>query len=236
MKTLQELSNEIKKQSDKMKKLKDLENKLDKENRAHYAAENKTLFAEWYKSEERQKELNAIAKNYNDIESAETVLKFMENNYKHALAAEYMPIIKSVLQKYNGKRYGEATADKIKNEIKTAANGKIAAYIYRHSYDRTANEINIIELDKNGFNAINGYSVDIWTSNDILNADNIIYASALDDCRPIGLRPYIEGYFAALREMDKLKKAYEKAEEAKRAAAQSFNNLFAVEGVDILKY
>lgn len=51
---------------------------------------------------------------------ARLAVQILRDNAKHATAAEVLPVALEIWNKYAGKRYGEKTADKIRDEIRTA--------------------------------------------------------------------------------------------------------------------
>lgn len=95
-------------------------------------------------------------------------LKILENNRRIALYNDVSPVIVETLAKYNGKKYGEKTAEKIKTELKETIN----CAVYLHN---TKIVINL--LDQRGFNC--GVQIEIHSINydtKILNENNVICA------------------------------------------------------------
>ena len=51
--------------------------------------------------------------------------QILKNNYRAIFAAQVVPVISTLLQKYHGKKAGEKTLAKFNNELKTAAGASI---------------------------------------------------------------------------------------------------------------
>lgn len=64
-----------------------------------------------------------IAELSNNIFIAEVATRIIQTNARVALIAEAMPVILKACEKYNGKPYGEKTADKIRAEVRAAGYG-----------------------------------------------------------------------------------------------------------------
>lgn len=74
-------------------------------------------------------------------ESLKIKLEIMQNNKRVLFNQEITPTILEILSKYNGKKYGEKTAEKIRNEIKERVNCSVYFGGYSHKTDLHITEL-----------------------------------------------------------------------------------------------
>lgn len=135
-----------------------------------FTNELRTLYTNASERDEIREKIKAMQAERDEIRNANNFkmheLKILENNRRIALYNDVLPVIVETLNKYNGKKYGEKTADKIRQELKTIIN----CSVWLH--ERT---ITINLLDKNGFNC--GVQIEIHSINydtKIINSENVI--------------------------------------------------------------
>ena len=135
----------------------------------------------------------------------------LRNNYKSALAAQVLPVLWDLLQKYKGKKAGEKTLAKFRAELTKAAG--VSVYFERGIYSQKSTHANIYEI-------IDGYSggetFDIYTKNGarFINENNEFYGLYESDFQAGYIADYIDD---PEKRLDEIEKA---AAEVKRIAAE----------------
>lgn len=107
---------------------------------------------------------------YINEENAQFAKRILQHNAKVALVMENLPIFIDILNKYAGKRIGDKTENKIKDEFKTAT----GLYgFFSRSYNGCINGISISTgnylLKDNSVDVVIKYGVDIFNSDGKLN-------------------------------------------------------------------
>lgn len=160
----------------------------------------------------------------NEIKRLETVDKYLVNNWRVALYHEVMPIYCEVLKKYAGKRHGEKTAQKIKNEIMERSGYRV--YI-ANTYSYSPSTIRI---------SINPplYSLDIEFSvhhneTDVL-VDNVIQAHEPTDFYMHGHTKYYENIEETIEKQERLKAKIDTMKKELERLEMDYNS-DAVEGM-----
>jgi len=135
--------------------------------------------------------------------------QIINENIKAAAVAEVFPVIKEVLTKYNGKPYGEKTADRIRAEIKE----KTGYYISISGYLKN-DTITIYNVAK-----IYPQEIEIHAKYErpFIDGYNKIDAGALDEARPrhynYSEKPTVDAK-KIIKLYNKARAAYEAAEKA----------------------
>lgn len=155
----------------------------------------------------------------NDI--AKIKIEILKDNAKQALAAELMPTICDIWNRYEGKPHGEKTADKIRDELKTATGHYISignrwrdARIYISLYGSGA-PFQDFEL------------CPIWTGSDCpaLDNNNKILKLSPEQFRVYCCGEYVEDVNAHIKALKKAHKAARDAEKALENAVSAYNAL-----------
>ena len=137
-------------------------------------------------------------------------LRIIDENTKAAAVAEVLPVLKEVLNKYNGKPYGEKTKDKIYNELKDKTGFRIGIYNKDLTiYDAATAYDNKAEMHT-------GYETPVITN------DNKIDATALDNIK--NRYTYNENATKAARDLIKLYKKALAARENYEKALADYNH------------
>lgn len=211
MKNLQALKKDLQKTREKIAALQARQKELDNLDARRAAIDEKDLAKYAALKEERAKN----EAEYIKVCEAEYIEKvaaaYIRDNIKVALYHETEAAIKAVLNKYNGKPYGEKTREKIRAELKAATG---CAIWFREQ------EINICELNEAGYTSPAGAEVRVTVpyDNKIITDDNRINAGALDAVHIH--EKYTENPRKAARDLIK-------RHAAAYAAAQNLNNLLS---------
>lgn len=216
MKTTKEILIDIRKTEKAIKKCKELDDAMraelnDIREQLNGSNNKKSLWAE---TEPRRDQLHIEqAKNSEKMHLQKVVKKILETNYRYALFMEAAPGIIEVLEKYNGRPYGEKTEEKIRNEIKEKTG---CTFFVNHRYS-WGDEICI-------YDDYTQYARDNSITVKNLLIDNKINAPELDDMT-INYCKYIDDPKKRALE---LKKAYNKAkakQEELEKACSDYNGL-----------
>ena len=158
----------------------------------------------------------------------EHALKFgliLKNNYCNRLAAEVLPALVKILNKYDGKVCGERTAEKICNEFKTMTG--CGLYFDRFLLSRKCAHVKIYEM-------INGYKhgeeIEFATKVNtyIINDDNIIQAQPENTFKLYDFCEYIDYPEKRIDELDKKKKEIDEMRAKLNKAIDNYNALAVV--------
>ena len=199
MKNYREIVNEIKATTDEIKTL---ENEIEKR-----ITKNGTDEIEKTKADRAY-----------DLHILRTILY---DNMRRAYATEKLPILIDILKKYDGKKYGEKTKDKINAEMKEKAG---CAVYMAQKYTKT--DVTLIPL-KNGYTDYSIYNYnDYQFIAEILTSENkITVPSTIDDFTIICCKPYDADPEGTV---EQIKKLFAEAEQLRAAAekkAREYNSL-----------
>lgn len=179
--------------------------------------------AEW------QKALDKYAATCKAITNNKIKMELLKGNARIALAAEAIPVICEIWNKYAGKKHGPKTNDKIKSEIKEKAN--IYCYLSQRVY--SGSEFNISPCGENGRN-LYGYDITVST---IYNSEKQEYKKAVDNNNVIQTiapedlqmiyapRDYIENVDAAITQLYALNEKARAAQEELENIAHEYNKI-----------
>lgn len=154
----------------------------------------------------------------------------LRNNYKSALAAQVVPVISTLLQKYHGKKAGEKTLAKFNNELKKTANASI--YFERGTFSQKSKRASIYEII-DGFRG--GETIDIYTKSgaEFINDNNEFCALCLSDLQPLYLS-YIDNPEKRLDEIEQAAAEVKRIAAEYNAAADAYNAL-TVDGFEHIR-
>ena len=143
------------------------------------------------------------------------------NNYNYILVERGKSALAEILKKYDGKKHGEKTAEKIRDEMRE--NG--FAFYFPSNYFTQAR--NSIALNERG---AYGREVEIWTKNrtKIVDENNTIHAEAVAEL--VSHYRYIDNIEKYLDKIERLTAETRKAFDAATAKAHELNEI-AVEGL-----
>lgn len=224
MKTFTHITEEIKSLSNEINETK---NKIDAENnRFRLEAKNMTFDErmEYWEAtaDEREKSAEVIVELEEKHTKQKLTMKLMQHNARTTLFYETLPIIIEVWNKYKGKRCGEKTYQKIKDEIFEKTGKKVWLGGFHND------TFHILD----GFAYANGYEVKAYTKyeHNIL-IDNVIQEITMDDFQDG--KQYVENIEVRVEKMLKVyKEAMEKKKELE--AVYSLFNALTVDGIEPL--
>lgn len=163
-------------------------------------------------------EIDKLQKNAERISARGKVLA---NNYNYVLVETSKNALAEILKKYDGKKHGEKTAEKIRNEMREKG---FSFYFPTNYFTQAKDSININER------GAYGRGLDIWTKNraQIIDENNIIHAEAVAEIA--SPYKYIDNIETYLDEIERLTAETRKAFDAANAKANELNKI-AVEGL-----
>lgn len=148
--------------------------------------------------------------------------KALTNNYNYVLVETGKAALAEILKKYDGKKHGEKTAEKVRNEMRER--GYDCYFPVTHYFSQEKDCININE------HGAYGRGLEIWTKNraKIVDENNIIHAEAVAELA--SPYKYIDNIEAYLDEIERLTDETRKAFDAASAKAHELNGI-AVDGL-----
>ena len=196
--------------------------------------EGENIHAEWEAKSKREKttylkntpaeqrimrKLETINK---DIARLKNISLILRHNYRVALAARVLPAFVEILKKYNGKKAGEKTREKIRDEMMTACGCSV--WFERSILSQRSELANISEIVANSWS---GEKIEIFTKNRacIIDEQNAINGTLTADDLRIYTGEYIDDPAARLEEIDRAAQVVEAARQAFNDAADRLNAL-----------
>lgn len=222
MKASKEIRNQITANTAKAAELEAAADKLLKKAEKAAAAtwgELKAISASIIKEDE-----DTATKLYTEAEELKSVNKILQENEKAAFCEEVTPIIKGIMQKYNGKQYGEKTRQKISD----AAHAENISFYFDGYRNRTT--LHVYTLTSEGYKAYNGPEVIIYarTPDNKQNAEFISEKNTIQDFSSINFSysyTYTENPTSKRAEIEKAYKEFEELVNLAKQAESKLNSL-----------
>ena len=147
--------------------------------------------------------------------------KVLTNNYNYILVEAGKNALAEILKKYDGKKHGEKTAEKIRVEMREKG---FSFYFPTNYFTLAKDSISINERETSG------RGVEIWTENraKIIDENNTIHAEAVAEV--VNRYKFIDNIETYLDEIERLTAETRKAFDAANAKAHELNEI-AVEGL-----
>lgn len=161
-----------------------------------------------------------------ELATAKKIGLILRNNYNNRLAAEVLPALVAVLKKYNGKKYGEKTREKMGEEFKTMTG--CGLYLERYVFSQKSNHAHIYEM-RDGYR--HGEEIEFFTNSNNISEDNVIQAQPADAFRLYDCGEYIEAPAERVAKLAEKKKELDEMRAAFNKAVDAYNAL-TVNGID----
>lgn len=163
-------------------------------------------------------EIDKIKKNAQRISARGKVLT---NNYNYIIVETGKAALVEILKKYDGKKHGEKTAEKIRDEMRELG---FAFYFPTNYFTQAKDSISICVRGDIG------RGLDLWTKNraKIVDENNIIHAEVVAEV--VNCYKYIDNIEKYLDEVERLTDETRRAVDAATAKAHELNEI-AVEGL-----
>lgn len=169
------------------------------------------------------KDIDALIEAQTELQIVSFESKFIVENAKYCFFNEYMPKVKEILARYNGKSYGPKTKEAIYSAIKTELN--VGFWIEQNEYHSS---INIYPLDDRGFTDHSFKGVTAYTHREsefILTPGNKINVDAFPFTSINIAKEYIEDTRCAALEVLKRIEKVKAAEKELNSAISELNNM-----------
>ena len=162
---------------------------------------------------------------------AEKIGYILRNNYKAILAAQVLPVLCDLLQKYNGKKAGEKTLAKFRDELTKAAG--VSVYFERGILSQKSTHASIYEIF-DGFRG--GETFDIYTKNgaEFINENNEFCGLYENDFQAGYIADYIDDPEKRIDEIEQAAAEVKRIAAEYNAAADAYNAL-TVDGFEHIR-
>lgn len=214
-KTLAEIAEEI---TATAKKAAKIETEIEKSENAFYSMEDAAR-AEYIKTTPSEARImRKWEEQRKEVERLENLRKILTNNYNVVLFENFRPVLLYVLKKYNGKKAGQKTVEKIQNEIKDAIG--VDVFFKRNYFSQKCETLEIWRAPN--------INLTVYTKNrkPIIFEDNTINGEILADDLPIcGYSEYIENPAQRLQEIEAARAKVEEIKKQYNAAVENYQNL-----------
>lgn len=163
-----------------------------------------------------------------ELVTAKKIGLILRNNYNHRLAADVLPALVEVLKKYNGKKYGEKTKEKMGEEFKAMTG--CGFWLEREMFSGLCRYAHIYEM-RDGYKS--GEEIEFSTSMNcyIIRGANTIQEQPADVFRLYDFGEYIEAPAERVAKLAEKKKELDEMRVAFNKAVDAYNAL-TVNGID----
>lgn len=218
-KTLAEIAEEIKSTRAKIERIKD---EIEKSENEFFALDDNTQTKYLLDTPKADRIMRKWEEQLAEVAKLEKIAIILRNNYRVALAAQVLPAFLEILQKYNGKKAGEKTREKIAEEMQTACGCSL--WFERNYCSQKSETAHICEIMRGTWN---GEKIDIYTKNRaaIIDEENTINGNLTADNLYINAGEYIDNPAQRLEEIEKARATVEEIKKQYNDAAEKYNNL-----------
>lgn len=163
-----------------------------------------------------------------ELAAAKKISFILRNNYRARLAADVLPALVEVLKKYNGKKCGEKTREKIREEFKAATG--CGLYWGRQIFLQKCCCITVYEME-DGYR--HGEEIEFYTpgQNYITTDANTIQAQPAKVFEVYDIHEYIDNPAERVAELAEKKKELDELRNAFNKAVDAYNAL-TVNGIN----
>lgn len=207
--TLAEIAAQIEENAEKIKELKDKLRECEKVSYFKLTPEGLRIMREW---DEIEKE----------IEKREKIAAILRHNYRAVLAAQSLPVFVEIMNKYDGRKAGEKTRQKISDEMRAACdcsvwlNNSFSAEIYESNEGVRRGE-SFTVYGKNGL--------------ELIDEENVINGTLTADDLRANAGEYVENPAARVEEIAEAERRVEEARKTYNETIDAYNALI-VDGYD----
>ena len=166
-----------------------------------------------------------------DIARLENIALILRHNYRVALAARVLPVFVEILKKYNGKKAGEKTREKMRDEMMTACGCSV--WFERSILSRKSEKADISEIIADSWG---GASIGIYTKNCacIIDEENTINGTLTADDLRMYTGEYIDDPEKRVDEIEQAAAEVKRIAAEYNAAADAYNAL-TVDGFEHIR-
>ena len=214
-KTLAEIAEEIKSTRAKIERIKD---EIEKSENAFFALDDDARTKYLLDTPKADRIMRKWEEQRAEVVKLEKIALILRHNYRAILAAQVLPAFLEILQKYDGKKAGEKTREKISEEMRTACGCSL--WFERSILSQKSDTAHICEI-------IRREQIDIYTKNRaaIIDEQNTIHGNFTADDLRIYTGEYIDNPAQRLEEIEKARATVEEIKKQYNEAAEKYNNL-----------
>lgn len=220
-KTLAEIAEEIKSTRAKIERIKD---EIEKSQNEFFALDDNTQTKYLLDTPKADRIMRKWEEQRAEVAKLEKIALILRHNYRAILAAQVLPAFLEILKKYDGKKAGEKTREKISEEMRTACGCSL--WFERNYCSQKSETAHIGDI-------IRREQIDIYTKNRaaIIDEQNTIHGNLTADDLRVYIGEYIDNPAQRLEEIEKARATVEEIKKQYNDAAEKCNNLL-VEGFE----
>ena len=220
-KTLAEIAEEIKSTRAKIERIK---NEIEKSENEFFALDDNTQKKYLLDTPRDARIMRKWEEQRAEVAKLEKIALLLRHNYRAILAAQVLPAFIEILKKYDGKKAGEKTREKISEEMRTACGCSVW---FERNYNSQKSETAHIG------DFIRREQIEIYTKNRaaIIDEQNTINGKLTADDLRIYIGEYIDNPAQRLEEIEKARATVEEIKKQYNDAAEKYNYLI-VEGFE----
>ena len=220
-KTLAEIAEELKSTRAKIERIKD---EIEKSENEFFTLDDNTRTKYLLDTPKADRITRKWEEQRAEVAKLEKIALILRHNYRAILAAQVLPAFLEILQKYDGKKAGEKTREKISEEMRTACGCSV--WFERNYNSQKSEEAHICDF-------IRREQIDIYTKNRaaIIDEENTINGKLTAEALRADIGEYIDNPAQRLEEIQKARATVEEIKKQYNDAAEKCNNLL-VEGFE----
>lgn len=215
-KTLAEIAQEIKSTRAKIEGIKD---EIEKSQNEFFALDDNTRTKYLFDTPREKRLMRKWEEQRAEVAKLEKIALILRNNYRAILAAQVLPAFLEILKKYDGKKAGEKTREKISEEMRTACG---CSLWFERNYCSQKSETAHICCE-----IIRREQIDIYTKNRaaIIDEENTINGKLTAEALRADIGEYIENPAQRLEEIEEARATVEEIKKQYNDAAEKYKNL-----------
>lgn len=214
-KTLAEIAQEIKSTRAKIEGIKD---EIEKSENEFFALDDNTQTKYLLDTPKADRIMRKWEEQRAEVAKLEKIALILRHNYRAILAAQVLPAFVELLKKYDGKKAGEKTREKISEEMRNACGCSL--WFERNFNSQKSDTAHIGDF-------IRREQIDIYTKNRaaIIDEQNNINGNLTADDLRVYIGEYIDNPAQRLEEIEKARATVEEIKKQYNDAAEKYNNL-----------
>ena len=220
-KTLAEIAEEIKSTRAKIERIKD---EIEKSENEFFALDDNAQTKYLLDTPKADRIMRKWEEQRAEVAKLEKIALILRHNYRAILAAQVLPAFLEILKKYDGKKAGEKTREKISEEMRSACGCSL--WFERNYCSQKSETAHIYDF-------IRREQIDIYTKNRaaIIDEQNTIHGNLTADDLRVYIGEYIDNPAQRIEEIEKARATVEEIKKQYNDAAEKYNNLL-VEGFE----
>lgn len=162
-----------------------------------------------------------------EIEKREKIGAVLRHNYRAALATQSLPVFVEIMNKYDGRKAGEKTRQKISDEMRAACDCSVC---FDRCFHNNSFSAEIYESNEGGRRG-ECFTVYAKSSLELIDEENVINGKLTADDLNATAGEYVENPAARVEEIEEAERRVEEARKTYNETIDAYNSLI-VEGYD----